>query len=416
MKAEIITIGDEILIGQIVDTNSAWIAEQFNLNGIEIYQITSVHDNREHIIEALKNAEKRVDLVILTGGLGPTRDDITKATLCDFFDTKLVFHEPTFDLIKQRFALRNLDLNKLNRDQAMLPEACEVLPNKTGTAQGMWFVKNEIIFISVPGVPLEMKYLLEAEILPKLRLHVKKEAIFHRTVLTQGLPESMLALKIEEWENMLPENIKLAYLPDIMSVRLRLSAYGIDETFIRKQVDDEVTKLLKLIPDNVYGFDNDTLAEVTGRMLKAKRKTLAVAESCTGGYVSHLITSVAGSSDYFKGSVVAYSNSIKQNVLGVNMKSLEEFGAVSEQVAKEMAVGVKNIFNTDFAVATTGIAGPGGGSEEKPTGMVWIAIAGENNVFATKFQFGSDRELNIIRSGQTALQLLRLAILRGQRI
>ena len=412
MKAEIITIGDEILIGQIVDTNSAWIAEQFNLNGIEIHQITSVHDSREHITEALKNAEKRVDLVIITGGLGPTRDDITKATLCDFFNTKLVFHEPTFEQIKQMFALRNLGVNKLNRDQAMLPEACKVLPNKKGTASGMWFVKNEVIFISVPGVPLEMKYLVEAEILPKLRLHTNKEAIFHKTVLTQGLPESMLALKIEEWENMLPENIKLAYLPNAMSVRLRLSAYRTDEACIRKQVDDEVAKLLQLIPDNVYGFDNDTLAEVVGHLLKAKCKTLAVAESCTGGYVSHQITSVAGCSDYFKGSVVAYSNSIKQNVLGVNRKSLEEFGAVSEHVAKEMAIGVKNIFNTDFTIATTGIAGPGGGSEEKPTGTVWIAIAGENEVFAKKFQFGNDREINIIRSGHTALQLLRLAIMK----
>ena len=414
MKAEIITIGDEILIGQIVDTNSAWIAEQFNLNGIEISQITSVHDNREHITEALKNAEKRADLVILTGGLGPTRDDITKETLCDFFKTKLVFHEPTLELIKQMFAHRNITtLNKLNRDQAMLPENCEILPNKTGTAQGMWFVKNGTIFISVPGVPLEMKYLVENEILPKLnRLHAKKEAIFHKTVLTHGLPESMLALKIEEWENMLPENIKLAYLPNAMSVRLRLSAYGTDEALIRKQVDDEIAKLLRIIPDNVYGFDDDTPSEIIGRLLKEKCKTLAVAESCTGGYISHHITSVAGCSDYFKGSVVAYSNSIKQNVLGVSMKSLEEFGAVSEQVAKEMAVGVKNVFNADFAVATTGIAGPSGGSEEKPTGMVWVAVACKDKVFAQKFQFGSDRETNIIRFGYAALQLLRSEILK----
>ena len=410
MKAEIITIGDEILIGQIVDTNSAWIAEQLNLTGIEIYQITSVHDNYEHITETLKNAEERVDLVILTGGLGPTRDDITKTTLCDFFDTKLVFHEPTFERIKQMFALRNYGVNRLNREQAMLPETCEVLPNKKGTASGMWFEKNGKIFISVPGVPVEMKYLFEAEILPKLRSYTNKEAIFHKTVLTQGLPESVLALKIEEWENSLPENIKLAYLPNPMSVRLRLSAYGTDEALIKQQVDDEVIKLLQIIPDNVYGFDNDTLAEVIGRLLKAKRKTLAIAESCTGGYISHQITSVAGCSDYFKGSVVAYSNSIKQNVLGVNIKSLEEFGAVSEQVAKEMAVGVKTLFNTDFAVATTGIAGPTGGTEEKPTGMVWIAIAHENKVSATKFQFGNDREINILRFGHTALQLLRLVV------
>lgn len=413
MTAEIITIGDEILIGQIVDTNSAWIAEQFNLNGIEIYRITSVHDSREHIAEALKSAEERVDIVIITGGLGPTRDDITRAALCDYFNTKLVFHEPTFNHIKQMFALRNSGFNRLNSDQAMLPETCEVLTNKTGTAPGMWFMKNGTIFISVPGVPSEMKYLVEAEILPKLRLYAKGKAIFHKTVLTQGLPESTLALEIEEWENMLPGNIKLAYLPDVMSVKLRLSAYGTDETFITKQVDDEIEKLLRLIPDNVYGFDNDTLTKVTGKLLKDKCKTLSVAESCTGGYVSHQITSVPGCSDYFRGSVVAYSNSIKQKILGVSAKSLEEFGAVSEQVAREMATGVKNVFNTDFALATTGIAGPGGGSEEKPTGTVWIAIAGENNVWAAKFQFGNGREKNIVRSGQTALQMLRRAILKG---
>lgn len=413
MTAEIITIGDEILIGQIVDTNSAWIAEQFNLNGIEIYRITSVHDSREHIAEALKSAEERVDIVIITGGLGPTRDDITRAALCDYFNTKLVFHEPTFNHIKQMFALRNSGFNRLNSDQAMLPETCEVLTNKTGTAPGMWFMKNGTIFISVPGVPSEMKYLVEAEILPKLRLYAKGKAIFHKTVLTQGLPESTLALEIEEWENMLPGNIKLAYLPDVMSVKLRLSAYGTDETFITKQVDDEIEKLLRLIPDNVYGFDNDTLTKVTGKLLKDKCKTLSVAESCTGGYVSHQITSVPGCSDYFRGSVVAYSNSIKQKILGVSAKSLEEFGAVSEQIAREMATGVKNVFNTDFALATTGIAGPGGGSEEKPTGTVWIAIAGENNVWAAKFQFGNGREKNIVRSGQTALQMLRRAILKG---
>ncbi|MDR2910524.1 MAG: competence/damage-inducible protein A [Bacteroidales bacterium] len=413
MTAEIITIGDEILIGQIVDTNSAWIAEQLNLNGIEIYQITSVHDSREHITEALKNAESRVDFVIITGGLGPTRDDITKAALCDFFNTKLVFHEPTFQHIKQMFTLRNFDFNKLNQGQAMLPEICEVLPNKMGTAPGMWFAKNGTVFISVPGVPSEMKYLVETEIMHRLRLYAKKEAIFHKTVLTQGLPESTLALKIEDWENMLPKNIKLAYLPDIMSVKLRLSAYGTDEAILRKNVDDEIGKLIQLIPDNIYGFDNDTLAKVIGRLLNDKCKTLSIAESCTGGYVSHQITSVQGCSGYFKGSVIAYSNSIKQSVLGVNTELLEKYGAVSEQAAKEMATGARNVFNTDFALATTGIAGPGGGSEEKPVGMVWIAVADESNVFTAKFQFGNgSREKNIIRSGQTAMQLLRRVILK----
>ncbi len=412
MKAEIITIGDEILIGQIVDTNSAWMAKQFNLNGIEVYQITSVHDDSEHIFQAIKKAEEKVDLVVLTGGLGPTKDDITKNVLCNYFNTKLVFHEPTFSQIKERFSKRNIDLNKLNRDQALVPESCTVLYNKAGTAPGMWFEKNDTVFVSVPGVPFEMQYLVEYEIIPRLVKLGKTKAIFHKTILTQGIPESMLALKLEEWENSLPENIKLAYLPNPMSVRLRLSAMGIDKTSLKKQVEDEVEKLLKIIPKNIYGFDNETMAEVIGRMLKTKEKTLSVAESCTGGYISHLITSVPGSSQYYKGAVTAYSNEVKKNVLGVKEATLMEFGAVSEQVAKEMALGVKKALNSDYAVATTGIAGPDGGTEEKPVGTVWIAVAGENKVFATKFVFGNNRERNIIRSSQTALQLLRRVILK----
>ena len=412
MKAEIITIGDEILIGQIVDTNSAWIAEQFNLNGIEIYQITSVHDDHDHIMEALKKAEEKVDLVILTGGLGPTKDDITKNTLCEYFNTKLVFHEPTFQHIKTRFAKFKIDMNKLNRDQALVPESCTVLFNKAGTAPGMWFEKNDTVFVSVPGVPFEMKYLVEFEILPKLREKGQVKAIFHKTVLTQGIPESMLAEKIEIWEDNLPKNIKLAYLPNPMSVRLRLSAIGTNENELRKLVETEIEKLQKLIPDNIFGYENETLSEVIGRMLIEKGKSFAVAESCTGGYISHLITSIPGSSEYYKGGITAYSNSVKQNVLGVSENSILEFGAVSEQVAKEMALGVKKTLQSDFAVATTGIAGPGGGTEEKPVGTVWIAVASENKVFAKKFVFGDNRERNIIRSSQTALQILRRVLLK----
>jgi nicotinamide-nucleotide amidase len=381
VKAEIITIGDEILIGQIVDTNSAWMGEQFNLNGIEIYQITSVHDDHDHILEAIKKAEKKVNLVVLTGGLGPTKDDITKNVLCDYFNTQLVFHDPTFEHIKKRFANRNIDINQLNKDQALIPESFTVLFNKAGTAPGLWFEKNDTIFVSIPGVPFEMKYLVEHEILPLLRESGKTKAIYHKTVLTQGLPESMLAEKIEEWESALPLHIKLAYLPNPMSVRLRLSAMGENETSLRNDVESEVQKLLLLIPDNVFGFNTETMAEVIGRTLKEKNKSLAITESCSGGYISHLVTSVPGSSEYYKGSVTAYSNSIKENVLGVKAQTLEEFGAVSEQVAKEMVLGIKQIMDSDYAVATTGIAGPGGGTEEKPVGTVWIAVAGENKVF-----------------------------------
>ncbi len=412
MKAEIITIGDEILIGQIIDTNSAWIAEQFNLYGIEIYQITSVHDDNNHILEALKKAEEKVDLVVLTGGLGPTKDDITKHTLCEYFSTKLVVHEPTFEHIKSRFTRLKIDMNKLNRDQALVPENCTVLPNKAGTAPGMWFEQNDTIFVSMPGVPFEMKYLVENELLPRLLNNGKTKAIFHKTVLTQGLPESMLAMKIEDWENALPQNIKLAYLPSPMAVRLRLSATGKSKPELETLVEGEIQKLLQIIPDNIFGYNNETMAEVIGRMLVSKNKKLAVAESCTGGYISHLITSVPGSSAFFYGSITAYSNLVKENVLGVNDKILAEFGAVSEQVAKEMAIGARKVFNADYAVATTGIAGPSGGTEEKPVGTIWIAVASEKNVIAMKFVFGDNRERNISRSSQTALQMLRKEILK----
>lgn len=412
MKAEIITIGDEILIGQIVDTNSAWMAEQFNLNGIEIYQVTSVHDKQEHIVEALNNAAEKVDLVIITGGLGPTKDDITKHTLCEYFGTKLVFHTPTFEHIKKRFAGRNIDINQLNRDQALVPETCMVLFNKAGTAPGMWFEKNNTIFVSLPGVPFEMKYLIEHEVLPRLLESGKTKAIYHKTVLTQGLPESMLAEKIEAWENALPENIKLAYLPNPMSVRLRLSAMGENEKELQNSVEEQIQKLQKIIPDSIFGFNMETMAEVIGRMLSGNNKKLAVAESCTGGYISHLITSVPGSSEFFSGSVTAYSNQIKETVLGVHKKAITEFGAVSEEVAKQMALGAKRILNSDYAIATTGIAGPTGGTAEKPVGTVWIAVAGEHKVFAQKFVFGNNRERNIIRSSQTALQIFRRILLK----
>jgi nicotinamide-nucleotide amidase len=413
MKAEIITIGDEILIGQIVDTNSAWIAREFNMAGIEIYQITSVHDDREHILKALAEAEQNADLVLLTGGLGPTKDDITKNVLCEYFGTKLFFHQPTLDAIVERFKLRNVSMNKLNHDQALMPESCTILPNDCGTAPGMWFEKNDTIFVSVPGVPFEMEHLVADRILPKLRETGRTKAIYHRTVLTQGIPESALALKIESWEDSLPPFVKLAYLPNPMSVRLRLSAIGDDNELLEKVVNDEVEKLRQIIPEAIFGYDDDELAGVIGKLLRERGATLALAESCTGGYISHLITSVAGSSDYYKGSVTAYANEVKQNLLGVSSELLEKFGAVSQEVAEQMASGARKVLNTDFAVATTGIAGPGGGTEEKPVGTVLIAIASKDSVFSKKFTFINDkRERTIIRSAQTALQLLRREILK----
>lgn len=407
MKAEIITIGDELLIGQVIDTNSAWIAEQLNLYGVEIYQITSVHDEQKQILEALLKAEQSADIIILTGGLGPTKDDITKNVLCKYFNTKLVFHKPAFEQIKERFKNRNISINKLNKDQAFVPESCTVLLNKAGTAPGMWFKKGSKIYISIPGVPFEMKYLMEHEILPRIKDLGAGRAIYHKTINTHGLPESILAKTIEDWETALPVNIKLAYLPNPMAVRLRLSVTGANLNILKQQVEEEIEKLKKIIPENIYGFDNETLAEVTGRLLVSNSASLALAESCTGGFISHLITSVPGSSSYFKGSIIAYSNEVKQKILGVDPVSIEKFGAVSEQVACEMAHGVKDLFGVDYAIATTGIAGPEGGTEEKPTGTVWIAVADNRLVAAEKFVFGNNRERNIMRSSQTALQMLR---------
>ena len=412
MKAEIITIGDEILIGQIVDTNSAWMGEQFNLNGIEIYQITSVHDDHDHIIRAIKSAEENADLVVITGGLGPTKDDITKHTLCEYFNTKLIFHEPTLKTIYERFKHRGIDMNKLNRDQAMLPESCTILPNKMGTAPGMWFEKNDTIFVSMPGVPFEMKYLVEFELLPRLRKTGRTKAIFHKTVLTQGVPESMLAERIADWEDALPTHLKLAYLPNPMAVRLRLSAIGDDVDVLKNDVESEILKLQKIIPEAIFGYDTETMSEVIGRQLVLQNKKLAVAESCTGGYISHLITSVSGSSEYYNGSVTSYSNEMKEQLLGVSRDNLQKYGAVSKQVAREMVEGVKRVMKANYAVATTGIAGPTGGTEEKPVGTVWIAVSGPEKTVVKKFTFvGDQRDRNIVRAGQTALQLLRRMVL-----
>ena len=415
MKAEIITIGDEILIGQIVDTNSAWMAEQLNLAGVEVYQITSVHDRREHILTALKEAGERADLVLVTGGLGPTKDDITKTCLCEFFDTRLVFHEPTLEHITEKYKNRGVDMNKLNRGQAMLPESCTVLFNAEGSAPGMWFERDGTIYVSMPGVPFEMKWIMTHEVLPRLVGHGMLDVIIHKTVLTQGVPESMLAIRIEDWENALPPYIKLAYLPGPMAVRLRLTATGSDAAVLQAEIDRQVEMLKKLLPNDIYGYDQETMAEVTGKLLMEKNARLAVAESCTGGHISHMLTLVPGASRWYTGGITAYDNNVKTSVLGVLPETLEQYGAVSEQTAIEMAQGVRRLLNADFAVATTGIAGPDGGTEDKPVGTVWIAVASRTKFIAQKYVFGSNRERNILRSSQTALQMLRKLLVAGEK-
>ena len=414
MKAEIITIGDEILIGQIIDTNSAWMAEKLNQAGVEVYQVTSVHDDREHILKALADAEERVDLVLLTGGLGPTKDDITKNTLCEYFGSNLVFHESTFANIRERFLKRGVDLNKLNRDQALVPEGCTVLPNREGTAPCMWFERNSTVFVSMPGVPFEMKAIMEHEVLPRLVDSGKLKAILHKTILTHGVPESMLAMRIEAWENNLPSWIKLAYLPNPMAVRLRLTATGREMALMQAEISRQVDLLKDLLPVEIFGFDDDTMAGSAGKLLLGKNATLAVAESCTGGYVSHLLTLTPGASGWYKGGVVAYDNDIKINLLGVSAGTISAHGAVSEQTALQMAEGVRKLLNCDYAISTTGIAGPDGGSPEKPVGTVWIGIAGPAKLIARKYVFGNNRERNIMRSAQAALQMLRRMILEEQ--
>jgi nicotinamide-nucleotide amidase len=410
MKAEIISIGDELLIGQVINTNASWIGEQLTMAGIKVYQAVSIADDYNHIFEALELAGKRADVVLITGGLGPTKDDITKKTLCDFFGAKPVFNEQVFEDVKEIFRVRGRKVTELNRKQAEVPDNCTVIRNVHGTAPGMWFEKEGKIFVSMPGVPFEMRPMVTDYIIPELRKKFSLPAIYHKTVLTQGVPESEMAAMIEEWENALPSNVKLAYLPQPGIVRLRLTASGNNRDDLVTVVEKEIVRLKELIGDYIFGFDKDTLEEVVGKMLRQKKKTVSTAESCTGGYIAHLITSVAGSSDYYKGSVVSYANEIKNNILDVNDGDIEKFGAVSEPVVTQMAANVRKKFGTDFALATSGIAGPAGGTDEKPVGTTWIAVATPEKVVARLFRFGEHRGRNIRRSALMALDMLRKEI------
>jgi nicotinamide-nucleotide amidase len=412
MNVEIINIGDELLIGQVINTNAAWMAEQLNLSGFRVHQVTVISDERGHILQALAEAAQRAEIILISGGIGPTRDDITKHTLCDFFETRLVFNEDAYRDLEALFARRGYPVTELNRQQAEMPECCTGIPNKLGTARGMWFERErpgggKTIFVSMPGVPFEMKAMMNEYVIPKLKLAFSTPFIYHKTILTQGVGESFLAAQIESWENALPGNIKLAYLPQPGIVRLRLTAEGVQEELLHQQVDQEVSKLTALIPEHIFGYDDETLELIVGRLLKEKHATMATAESCTGGLIAQMITGVPGSSAYFKGSVVAYANEIKQDILGVSAESIEKHGAVSQQVVTEMAISLQMKFNVDYAIATSGIAGPDGGTPEKPVGTTWIAIAAPDEVFAVRYLFGESRERNIRRTALQALSLLR---------
>jgi nicotinamide-nucleotide amidase len=413
MIAEIISIGDELLVGQVLNTNATWIAQRLNEIGIAVKQISTIADDAEDIMKAFDLAFSRADVILVSGGLGPTKDDITKKTLCEYFGTQLVFHEPSFENISKLSALRgwSVKLSDQSRKQAEVPANCTPVINHQGTAPGMWFDKEGKILVSMPGVPFEMESMMENDIIPRLAGKDNHRVIANKTILTQGVGESYISERIKDWEENLPSNMKLAYLPQLGIVRLRLTAYGENKEISLRNIEKQVETLQQLIPDLIFGYGNDTMEEIIGRLLKEKHCTLCTAESCTGGYMAHMITGVPGSSDYYLGSVIAYSNQVKQEFLGVPEESLRIYGAVSEQVVKEMALGARNRFRTDFAVSISGIAGPDGGTIEKPVGTVWIAVASKTGVTAKKFMFGEHRGRNIRRAALAALNMLRVALL-----
>lgn len=408
VKVEIITIGDEILIGQIVDTNSAWMATELNAAGFELAQITSVHDDANHIIEALEMALKRADVVLFTGGIGPTNDDITKQTLCSYFDTKLVFNDAVYQNIERLFANRpNYKMNELTKAQAMVPEKCTVIQNEVGTAPVTWFDKTGKVVVSMPGVPYEMKRAMSVEIIPRLQKQFETPVIIHKTVQVYGYTESALALKIAEWESNLPEYTHLAYLPNSGVVKLRLSGFLENVLALEFVMNQQMDLLSQLLGNAIVATEDISIEQLLGNLLMEGGKTVSTAESCTGGNIAHVFTSLPGSSAFFKGSVVAYANEVKENVLQVNPADIENFGAVSQQVVEQMAVGVRKLLKTDVAIATSGIAGPTGGSDEKPVGTTWIAVCSDDQVLSREFRFGKLREQNILRATQAGLLLLK---------
>jgi nicotinamide-nucleotide amidase len=403
---ELISIGDELLIGQVINTNASWMAEELNSIGQDVRQITCVSDSGSEIKRALFEASQRADVILITGGLGPTRDDITKEVLCDFFKTRLVISEKVLEGVRSFFERKGLPLSQLNHDQALVPGNATVIDNPMGTAPGLAFEQNDKLYVAMPGVPYEMKHIMESYVLPRLQSLSRGNVIVHKTILTQGIGESFLAETIKDWENSLAPDIKLAYLPSPGIVRLRLSMRGNDRVSMEIKLNEKIDVLKQLIPRYIWGEGKEVLEQVLGRLLKQAGKTVSTAESCTGGYIAHRITSVAGSSGWFRGSITAYDNQVKTELLGVNQADIDEFGAVSQQVVEQMALGACKVLKTDMAISTSGVAGPDGGTKEKPVGTVWIAIAAEGKVISKKFLFGDERQRNIVRSANAALGML----------
>lgn len=416
MKLEIICIGDELLIGQTIDTNSAWISKQLNLIGGRVSQISCIADDKEQIMSSLHLAEKRSNIILLTGGLGPTSDDITKECLCEYFGTELVINEEILAKTEEHFRKSGLEMLEINRQQAALPKSCLILPNALGTACGMWFERSGKIIISMPGVPSEMKSIMLNEVLPRIKNKITRSAIVHRTILTEGMRESYLAHRIKKWENSLKkENLKIAYLPSFGLVKIRLSGYGVSAIELEDKIERKIKELYEIIPEHILGEEDDNLQQSIGKLLKGKGKTLGTAESCTGGYLAHLITSVPESSSYFKGAIISYNNDVKVNILEVHREEIEEKGAVSQSVVEQMALGALTALEVDYALAISGIAGPGGGTEQKPIGTVWIALALSDKLYSKKFHFEKDRLINIKLSANAALSMLRKELLQEEK-
>ncbi len=415
MLAEIITIGDEILIGQIVDTNSAYIATELSKIGVQVVQITSVQDDKAHILESLANAEKRVDIVITTGGLGPTKDDITKLTLCDYFDDKLVQNEKALQNVYRLFEKHlNRTPNQYNINQANLPSKAIALENRFGTAPGMWIEQNKTVFISLPGVPYEMKGLMQNEVLPRLQKKFKRPIIVHKTILTTGMGESAIAEIIEDFENNLPLDVKLAYLPSLGRVRLRLSTKGVNESALHAAIDSHLKQLQGLIGDIIIGYDEETsIEEVVANLLVKNQQTVSLAESCTGGQMARKLTKMSGASQYFVGGFVTYATSSKTKILGVPEDLIKKHTVVSAQVAEAMAAGAKKLYETDYAISTTGVAGPTKGDANEDVGTVFIGIATPHGAFSEKFNFGKDRARVITDAANKGFELLRKEILKN---
>ena len=415
MKAAIVTIGDEILIGQIVDTNSAFIAKSLDRIGVEVHEMISISDDKQHILDTFQKFQNKVDLVLITGGLGPTKDDVTKKTFCDYFEDELIVDQAVLAHVTKLIeGFYKRTITQINKDQALVPSKCTVLHNEVGTAPGMWMKKENTVFISLPGVPFEMKYLVENEIIPKVVREYKRPYILHKTIMTYGRGESAVAEQIEDWENNLPEFIKLAYLPAPGRVRLRLTARGTDKEFLEKSIEENVVSLTGIIGDIIVGFDDDeTLETVVGRLLKQQKKTISTAESCTGGNIAQLLTSVSGASNYFKGSVVSYATETKISVLGLSEELIHKYSVVSAEVAKEMAINIRNMMKTDYGIATTGNAGPTKGDSNAEVGSVFIALATPNEVIVEEFNFGQPREKVIDRATNKSMEILRKEILKN---